>query len=140
MSVAAPQRFTKANPCPICGGGENMPRGNGVRCSGFLSDDGSYAHCTRPEHAGQLAATNAEPPTFAHRLEGDCRCGVQHGAPPLNGNGSSTRRIERTFDYVDEQGVLLYEVVRYSPKGFSQRRPDGRRGCRCRRSSGSRTR
>lgn len=38
------------------------------------------------------------------------------------------RIIETTYDYVDESGVLLYQVVRYKPKSFSQRRPDGNGG------------
>jgi len=35
------------------------------------------------------------------------------------------RRIIATYPYTDERGELLYEVVRFEPKGFSQRRPDG---------------
>lgn len=31
------------------------------------------------------------------------------------------------YDYVDEQGELLFQVVRYEPKSFSQRRPHGNR-------------
>jgi 5S rRNA maturation endonuclease (ribonuclease M5) len=38
------------------------------------------------------------------------------------------RRIVATYDYEDEAGALLYQVVRYEPKGFLQRRPDGRGG------------
>lgn len=34
-------------------------------------------------------------------------------------------RIEATYDYVDETGRLLYQVVRYADKQFRQRRPDG---------------
>jgi putative DNA primase/helicase len=34
-------------------------------------------------------------------------------------------RIAATYDYTDEQGRLLYQVVRYQPKDFRQRRPDG---------------
>lgn len=47
-----------------------------------------------------------------------------------NGNGSDMLReyIEATFDYVDEAGQLLYQVVRYHPKRFQQRKPDGRGG------------
>ena len=30
-----------------------------------------------------------------------------------------------TYDYRDEGGTLLYQVVRFQPKGFRQRRPDG---------------
>jgi len=35
------------------------------------------------------------------------------------------RNITATYNYKDELGNLLYQVVRYKPKGFSQRRPDG---------------
>jgi len=35
------------------------------------------------------------------------------------------RNIVATYDYKDEEGDLLFQVVRYKPKGFSQRRPDG---------------
>jgi len=41
-----------------------------------------------------------------------------------NGN----RRITATYDYVCEAGELLYQVVRFEPKDFRQRRPDGRGG------------
>jgi 5S rRNA maturation endonuclease (ribonuclease M5) len=34
------------------------------------------------------------------------------------------KRIVATYPYHDEDGKLLFEVVRYDPKGFSQRRPD----------------
>jgi hypothetical protein len=37
------------------------------------------------------------------------------------GNG---RRIVDTYDYRNEHGELLFQAVRYEPKGFSQRRPD----------------
>lgn len=36
--------------------------------------------------------------------------------------------IVATYPYSDEQGALLYEVVRFSPKDFRQRRPDGAGG------------
>lgn len=38
------------------------------------------------------------------------------------------RRIVATYDYTDEMGRVLYQVVRTDPKGFYQRRPDGRGG------------
>jgi putative DNA primase/helicase len=34
------------------------------------------------------------------------------------------RVIAATYDYTDESGQLLYQVVRTEPKGFFQRRPD----------------
>jgi len=38
------------------------------------------------------------------------------------------KNIVATYDYKDEQGNLLYQVVRSYPKSFSQRRPDGNNG------------
>ena len=35
------------------------------------------------------------------------------------------RRISQTYDYTDEADRLLFQVVRYEPKGFAQRRPAG---------------
>jgi len=35
------------------------------------------------------------------------------------------REIVETYSYVDERGVPLFEVVRFSPKDFRQRLPDG---------------
>lgn len=34
------------------------------------------------------------------------------------------KRITATYDYVDEDGEVLFQVVRYHPKDFRQRRPD----------------
>jgi hypothetical protein len=39
-------------------------------------------------------------------------------------NGHTLGRIVKTYDYRDEHGALLYQVVRYDPKDFRQRRPD----------------
>ena len=38
------------------------------------------------------------------------------------------RRILATYDYRDEAGELVFQVVRYEPKDFRQRRPDGQGG------------
>ncbi len=130
MSVATAQRFNKARPCPICGGYDAAPRGTGQRCFGYLADDGEYAHCTREEHAGALTP-HLGSDTFAHKLSGDCRCGVTHGPAPvrrLAPTAAAPRRIVATYDYRDEQGQRLFQALRYEPKDFSQRRPDGRDG------------
>jgi len=44
----------------------------------------------------------------------------------VQGNGKP--RIVATYDYRDEAGTVLYQAVRYEPKDFKQRRPDGRSG------------
>ena len=38
------------------------------------------------------------------------------------------KRIVATYDYKNPEGDLLYQVVRYKPKTFQQRRPDGNGG------------
>jgi hypothetical protein len=49
-----------------------------------------------------------------------------------NSNGSQTRksspRIVAEYDYRDEHGELLYQNIRYQPKDFRVRRPDGNGG------------
>lgn len=37
-----------------------------------------------------------------------------------------SRKVAATYDYTDEEGDLLFQVVRHEPKGFSQRRRDSR--------------
>ena len=46
MTVTREQRHTKDHPCPICGGFDRAPRGQGVRCGGF--NDGEWG----PLHPG----------------------------------------------------------------------------------------
>ncbi|HEU0183792.1 MAG TPA: AAA family ATPase, partial [Blastocatellia bacterium] len=41
---------------------------------------------------------------------------------------SGARAIEATYDYRDEDGKLLFQAIRYAPKDFKQRRPDGAGG------------
>lgn len=48
--------------------------------------------------------------------------------PPLNAANENKRPIPRevvaTYDYIDEGGALVFQVVRFQPKDFRQRRPD----------------
>ena len=44
----------------------------------------------------------------------------------LDQTPQSDRRIVATYSYHNAEGKLIYEVVRFEPKGFSQRRPDGK--------------
>jgi len=115
--VDSRQRFNRGHRCPICGGCEQDPRGQDKRCTGFLSDDGEWAHCSREEHAGAIARNDASE-TYAHRLHGPCRCGTSHGP-------ARTPDLEATYDYRDESGQLLYQVVRKTGKRFLQRVPLG---------------
>ena len=134
MTVDPGQRFKKNSPCPICSGYDGELRGRGVRCFGFVSADGSWAHCTREEHAGGLAL-NSGSNTYAHRLAGDCDCGSRHDPYPRSRKEEAKRSktFVAAYDYRDEVGVLSYQVLRYryddnGEKSFLQRRPDGNGG------------
>src|SRR4051812_23677148 len=130
-NIKPEQRFTKGHPCPICGGYDGSKRGESERCYGFLSEDGSYAHCTREEYAGSIDR-NPKTEGFPHKLTGDCKCGTQHGQDynvtklrPKSRKG----RIVKTYDYTNEGDELLFQTVRYEdPKDFRQRRPNGSGG------------
>lgn len=129
-SVGGNQRYRGGVSCPICGGSEDDDRGSGSRCFGYIGGDRLYAHCTREEKAGGLPQ-NPNSNTFAHKLKGECKCGVEHGPadpPPVRRQAKLRGPIEREYDYLDEMGVLLYQVVRYKNKDFIQRRPTGKGG------------
>ena len=126
MTVTVAQRFTRTTPCPICAGFDGARRGHGQRCFGFLSSDGTYAHCTREEHAGTLPI-EGDAATYAHRLSGPCRCGTAHNPPApavsnVQAGPTTPQHIVATYVYETHEGELI-EVVRYGPeKTFRQRR------------------
>lgn len=146
MSVGS-RRHTRTQPCPICDGHPDLQRGQGARCTGFRSDDGKWAHCSREEFAGRAKFHDGSS-TWSHAIGGKCPCGVSHGPetedwqpPPAHSSprepakvrqiGSSSRApIVATYDYHAVDGTLLYQVCRTEPKSFLQRRPktDGTEG------------
>lgn len=89
MSIA---RFARRLRCPICNGADSDPRGKGIRCFGFLSSDGKYAHCSRV-----LCGEQENGGTWAHRLSGNCDCGTMHGEapPPLHPAPLRQRQVTR---------------------------------------------
>ncbi len=48
--------------------------------------------------------------------------------PPKNSNNGSGKHISATYDYLDASGKLVFQVVRFEPKDFRQRQPDGKGG------------
>jgi RecA-family ATPase len=46
-------------------------------------------------------------------------------AQKTNAAHKSNRNIDATYDYTDDKGELIYQVVRLRPKSFRQRRPKG---------------
>ena len=49
-------------------------------------------------------------------------------AEKLRAATPARKRIVATYDYRDAGGELVYQAVRYEPKDFHQRRPDGKGG------------
>lgn len=48
--------------------------------------------------------------------------------PKVKKKKKQKRKIVNTYDYRNEKGNLLFQVVRFEPKGFMQRRPDDNGG------------
>lgn len=114
-TVSGQNRFRNAaSACPICGGWDATDRGQGKRCSGFATSDGQYVNCSREELSGDIQANAGG--LYGHRMRGPCKCGSTHGP-------GGAPEPEATYDYRDESGVLLSQVVRWPGKRFSQRRP-----------------
>lgn len=65
------------------------------------------------------------------RFNGDAKAAWRWLCERAGLNGSSNgsgKRIAATYDYRDEAGALLFQVVRFEPKDFRQRRLDGKDG------------
>jgi hypothetical protein len=74
---------------------------------------------------------NPESGAYAHKLKGDCSCGVRHDTGPTDIIGHEARpkrKIAESYDYRSAEGNVAFQVVRFDPKGFAQRRPDGKGG------------
>ncbi len=118
------QRFSADNLCPICSGHKDMKQGEGVRCFGFYSNDWSYAHCTREELAGDLEF-NENSETFAHRLDGKCRCGELHEFDPVTPPPTPKPPDKNTYGDPDE--THEYRWRDGSPHSQVCRRKNGKR-------------
>jgi putative DNA primase/helicase len=74
-----------------------------------------FGGCTQQEVIAALKERNLWP-------------GSKPGANMGNNKAKATGKIVATYDYVDAESNLLFQVVRYQPKTFRQRRPDGKGG------------
>jgi putative DNA primase/helicase len=52
----------------------------------------------------------------------------QSAGGPSGAKPKKIGTITETYDYTDAAGILLFQVLRYQPKDFRQRRPDGSGG------------
>ena len=134
------QRFRQSNPCPVCGGYADLPQSKGIRCYGFISNDGRYAHCTQKEVGG--LHPNRQSNTYPHILIGTCKCGEAHSSVtvpirvaskarpastttltpiPDNVESYSDRKLgkpDQLWPYHASNGTLVLYIARWnSPEG-----------------------
>jgi Protein of unknown function (DUF3987) len=55
-------------------------------------------------------------------------CDAAEAMRLLGGSNNGAAEIVATYDYTDEAGKLLFQCVRFNPKDFRQRQPDGKDG------------
>lgn len=113
-----------------------------------LHKSGSELRAPCPIHHGNRDSLSVNPQTGAWFCHSGCQRGggaidfeaavsgldLKHareevfrivGRASSNGSG---KHIVAEYNYTDEQGKVLYQCVRYTPKDFRQRRPNGRGG------------
>jgi hypothetical protein len=86
-------------------------------------DDGrALVHCFAGCSVEEItAALGLRPKDLFER-----RNGHRNGHRGAHRNGY--RKLVESYDYTDDEGRLVFQTVRFEPKGFSQRRPDGQGG------------
>ncbi len=106
------------HPCPKCGGVNRF-----AAFGDFLDTGGiNCRNCHTDNNGDGIAAvrwlTDCD---FATSLQAIADfLGIDAAT---NGKAESQRRIVATYDYRDEHGDLIFQVVRYDPKDFRQRKP-----------------
>lgn len=102
MAIAREHRFTRSDPCPICGGYQAGPHGQ--HCYGMWNDDRTVAYCTEiPNESGETAGNSG---AYAHRL------GAERSAPAQTLAPVRHKRIR----YPNIRGLLAdgyHETARY---------------------------
>ncbi len=111
--VKPEQRFTADRPCPVCGGHKDAPTHSGLRCWGFLGDDGRTVICTEIESDREAGESSG----WFHDVDEDSASSSPVQTSPSRGE------VEAKYTYVNEAGIPLFEVLRLSGKRFAQRRP-----------------
>src|SRR5262245_44589261 len=124
MSVIDPQSLARAL------GGE--ARGNEIRCPGPGHSAEDRSLCVKVDPGapdGFVVYSFAGDDPIVCRDYVRAKAGLDpfkpNGQRRYNGAHQPKRKIVATFDYTDERGALLYQVVKYDPKEFRQRRSDG---------------
>lgn len=104
--------------------------GNGWEASCPAHDDRRASLSVGVGHDGRAllnchAAAGCTPETIVSALGLSMRDLFADEAEAINSARREAGRTVATYDYVDEEGTLLYQVVRKEPKAFLQRKPSG---------------
>jgi hypothetical protein len=106
----------RIGPCPRCGGTDRFS----VNPKGVWN----CRHCKPADIAGDIIGLVQwlDGTEFVRAVET-----INQEPPPLNGHGRESGggapQQVAWYDYQDEAGKLLFQVVRFDPKDFRQRRP-----------------
>jgi hypothetical protein len=118
LGMDLPASAKQHGPCPTCGGKDRFR---------FDDQEGKgtwFCNQCQPQAGdGFGLVQNVRGCDFPHALQ---LVADALGYQPLN--GEAPRKIVATYDYTDATGTLLFQVVRFAPKDFRQRRPDGQGG------------
>jgi putative DNA primase/helicase len=90
------------------------------------SGDGWTAQC--PSHGdahNSLSIGEGDDGRLLLKCHANAGCTYESISRAAGIEKQSSQRIITSYDYRDEKGALLYQALRYDPKGFSQRRPEG---------------
>lgn len=120
--VEASQRHKGEHRCPVCGGRDEDPRGLGKRCSGYTSTDGQWVYCSREDRAGALEPNEHGLYVHMQSAKTPCWCGRDHEAAATPRQPPTPVRAHA---YRDEDGAVLYEVLKMADGTYRQRRPLG---------------
>lgn len=119
LTLPKPRRFTADDPCPICGGDQTQERGSGGRCGGFWLGP-KVAFCTKISDGGEWRESSQ---AYRHEILRKSAATKPNARQPGGSAATPKGKVVAVYRYHDERGKLLYEVVRYEPKNFRQRRP-----------------
>lgn len=118
LGMALPLTAKQHGPCPACGGKDRFR---------FDDEDGHGSwfcnQCTPQAGDGFALVQKVRGCDFPGALQLVADAVGYHP-----GNGNTPRKIVATYDYTDASGTILFQAMRYVPKDFRQRRPDGHGG------------
>jgi hypothetical protein len=108
-----------AGPCPNCGGTDRFAVHTGKQqfhCRGCGGSGGGAISLVRFIDGGSFLQA-------VETITGEPKPDDK-SAPRKASKGKQLGKLVKLYDYTDEIGNLIFQVMRYEPKDFRQRRPD----------------